>query len=120
MPLEVELARILTIDIVVVELASTIPRHLEVKLASTVPPHLEVELARTLTIDAHPVLFISGFEPLIALLFEFKCQLFAARLDDTAIEHDMYKVRREVVQHALGVSNHQDAQVGACQGVDAL
>jgi hypothetical protein len=42
MPLEVELARILTIDIVVVELASTIPGHLEVGLASTVPPHLEV------------------------------------------------------------------------------
>src|SRR5579872_6974482 len=67
---------------------------------------------RSLAIDDHPVLFLGRFEPFIALLFEFIGQLFPARFDDAPVEHDMDKVRGDVVQHALVVRDEQDAQVG--------
>src|SRR5690242_443576 len=48
--------------------------------------------------------------PIITMFLEIKREILAARLDDTARLHHVYKIRDDIVEHAL-VVGHQDNRV---------
>src|SRR5688500_14818239 len=49
--------------------------------------------------------------PVVALRFEFRSELAAARADDTALVEHVYVVRLHVVEDALVVGDEQDAHL---------
>ena len=60
------------------------------------------------------------FDPVVALRFEFEGEGLVAALHDATVPHDVNEIGHDVIQQTLIVSDHDDPQFRAAQGVHAF
>src|SRR5712692_9934344 len=79
-----------------------------------------VSIAMTLLFCASGNAAVAVLQPVVTLLFQLKCQLFAAFFDDPAGRENMYEIRSDVVEQTLVVRHQNHGLVRIVKFIDAF